>query len=609
MEGGPRPVVDVVRSLLALSRGNYQALDPNKVLDNLLELSYAIKRCPFDQFEPITTIEALTPYLAPFGARYADTVVEKTDIDVFQTKFAGASINVLASIVHRFRYTPLWPAIMQRLVVSWASTCMGLRFYARTLLRTGPPAAPLEIDSPAQTFTIMITLLKMYADADALASLVHGTREATDLVIKFWVIEIESAQLSVQLVDMFQGKSLPTTAGLLDFCVFAQRDPESAGSLIISMLDGSLGPERIAYVALEHLSRSTLALSQSTESATLSVVRMNLHILTCLHSKPFHLMLLSQNSVGAVTEALLSLTSVPFDPATTDIIADCIALICKYLRMHIACDGLTSLNYSLESGLLVGLVKAHPWLGAKWSLDPFVELLAVHLPRYLIYLSVLRQVDKSLKAFEQLDLRYMLSSVQTFWKAFEKDANVHIALATEAELASATCSNCNKAPTFRCSSCLEALYCSKACQIAVWNTHITTCNAHTTAFLNGVTPDLPDSDIQFALRVARHDFEQHKAQICAKWRASGTLPLRAGIDYSVFPHTTRVGIDVPPAVSAQGASNAAIYAVFPQGTAEAEYYMCDLGLTREAGVSDEEAIAMVVQMISAQPVPAFCRVK
>jgi hypothetical protein len=61
-------------------------------------------------------------------------------------------------------------------------------------------------------------------------------------------------------------------------------------------------------------------------------------------------------------------------------------------------------------------------------------------------------------------------------------------------------------------------------------------------------------------------------------------------------------------VESKIASDAAIFAVFPQGTAGKEYYMCDLGLTREAGAGDAETIAVVVEMIGAVPVPAFFRI-
>lgn len=74
----------------------------------------------------------------------------------------------------------------------------------------------------------------------------------------------------------------------------------------------------------------------------------------------------------------------------------------------------------------------------------------------------------------------------------------------------------------------------------------------------------------------------------------------------MFPHA--VGIDAPSVVRGQMASDAAIYTIFPQGTVEKEYYMCDLGLTRGKGDPDDETIKVVVQMVGAQPVPSFFRI-
>ncbi|KAJ6544955.1 hypothetical protein DFH09DRAFT_657678 [Mycena vulgaris] len=598
----PRPVVEVVRHLLSSGK----AVDPEKTLHLLSELTDAIDKCPAAHFEPVTTIESLLPYFAPIGTRYGDNVVEEFPADVSCTKSAGASITVLASIVRRFSSTAVWPETLQRLIGCWPSTCMGLRFYSRALVRKSPPPPVLEIDSPAHTFTAVVTLLQMYSGVDSLAALVRNTREATDLIIKLWVLEVRHIHLSAQLKEMFPDVAPPTAAGLLHNYLFARRDLDTCGSLLVSTLEGSLGHTDIASVGLEHVRQSTSTLSRH---AAVHIMHANLLNLGCMHSKPLHAILISQNSVRVVTEALMALTLQPFETATADVAADCMAQICEYLHKYIASDGLASLNQSLELGLVLGLVKAHPWLDVKRSaFDAFLALVAVHLPRYLIYISVLRQVHKSLELIQQLPLQDMLSNVQSVWLAFEKYARIRLALASEAELRPVLCSHsqCSQPSSSRCSGCWEAVYCSKACQTAAWNTHGGPCKARIKARLNGIPPDLAEEDVQFALRAAQRDFEEHKAAICARWTAAGTLPLRAGIDYSVFPHTTRT--DTPGGMGAQMSADAVMYSVFPQGTAGTEYYMCDLGLTREAGATDEETIRVVVQMVSAQAVPAFFRI-
>ncbi|KAJ7683647.1 hypothetical protein B0H17DRAFT_29070 [Mycena rosella] len=604
----PRPVVDIIRKLLASPKSDE---DENSLL-LLTELINAIEQCPPAQF-PITAIEALLPYLVPLRMGYSAIVAEQSPADVFPTKVAGAAVTTLASIMRKYSATSLWPEILRRLVSCWPSICMGLCIYSRALLRKGPPAAVPEIDSPAYTFTSIVTLLLMYADIDALAALIRERREVTDLVIMLWVLEAGNAQLSAQFEKTLPNIYPPTAAGLLGIYLFTPGGPEPCLSPFLSALEGS--PRRhaeIAYAGLEHLRRSTHALSQYSPAFSVSIIQhihTNLLNLTCLHSTPLHFILLSQNSVGVMTETLLALASWPFDAASADAIAGCITQICEYLHKYIASDGLASLNHSLELGLLVGLLKVHPWLDVKpAAFDAFVPLLSAHLPRYLIYISVLRQVHKSLNVFEQLVVKGISSKVQAVWLPFLSYVRIQITLARGAELDSEPCNNlqCSQPSCFRCSGCLEAVYCSHACQTAAWTTHGDLCTARRSARLNGIPPDLAEEDVQFALRGAQRDFEQNKANIFARWTAAGTLPIRAGIDYSVFPHQGRT--DTPSVIGDQVASDAMIYAVFPQGTAGTEYYMCDLGLTREAGATDDETIAAVVQMVGAQPVPAFFRI-
>ncbi|KAJ7759390.1 hypothetical protein DFH07DRAFT_817492 [Mycena maculata] len=486
---------------------------------------------------------------------------------------------------------------------------MGLLYYCRALLRTGTPVALLEIDSPAHTFTAMVTLLRMYAEVDSLAALVRNTREVLSLIIKLWVFEIWHTHLSTQLAEMFRDSYPPTSAGLLHFYLFTRRDPDSYSAMLDSALEGSLGRQGIALVALEHIRRNTVACTQY-QKIPVENMRTNLLNLTCLHSTPLHSLLLSQNSVRIVTEALVVITSAPFDSANAETTADCVQQICEYLHKYIASDGLNSLNQSLEVGLLVGLLKAHPWLSVKKSaFDVFTALLAAHVPRYFIYISVLRQVHKSIDIIQQLGLKDAMPEVcLEVWHAFEKYAGVRLNLASAAELGLASCrgSECSEPSSMRCSGCWEAAYCSKACQMAAWSTHGAICTARMHGRQNGIPPDLGEEDIQFALRVAQHDFEENKAAICAKWTDDGKLPISAGIDYSMFPPT--VGIDPPSVVREQMSSDAAIYTILPQGTTEKEYYMCDLGLTRGAGDPDDETIKVVIQMVGTQPVPAFFRV-
>ncbi|KAJ6561730.1 hypothetical protein B0H19DRAFT_86933 [Mycena capillaripes] len=498
----------------------------------------------------------------------------------------------------------LWPNIVQCLIACWPSTCMGLLFYSRAVLRTEVSVAMLEVDSPAHAFTAIVTLLQMYTDVESLAALLRNTPEVTGLIIRLWALEVRHS-FSMQLQEMFPAVSPPTTVHLLDTHLLARRDSNSHDLLQIFAMASSLGNIPIVGIGLEHIRRHSSELSRLPVLSVVQNMHASLRNLGCLHSTPLHFLLLSQNSVHVVTEALIRLTLGLFDAASADATADCITQICEYLQKYITSHGLTYLNQSLEVGLLVGLMRAHPWLDhKKTTFVAFTDLLVGHMSKYLIYISVLRQVHKSFNAAQQLGKDALSDGCRKVWLAFETYARIRLKLATDTELDVVTCNNaeCSQASSMRCSGCGDAVYCSRECQIAAWNAHSGACRARASARQNGILPDLAAEDVQFAFRVAQHDFEEHKADICAHWTEARSLPLTAGIDYSVFPHS--VNIDASSIVREQMSSDAAIYAVLPQGMSGKEYYMCDLGLTRGTG-TDEETIAAVVQMVGAQPVPAF----
>ncbi|KAJ7767222.1 hypothetical protein B0H16DRAFT_353230 [Mycena metata] len=603
------PAVPHTNSVVSLLKEVTPQTPPKTIHLILLQLVDAIDVSPLSNSVPSDTAECLLPYLAPPGTHYGDPVPVESPDNMHDTKSAGIAITALASLLRRYRSTPYWGNALQRLVGCWPSTLMALLFYARALLRKEPPPPVTDVDSPAYAFTTIITLLKMYADVESLAALVRSTPKATNLICRLWAFEIMNSRLSKQLAEMFPGTCQPTAAGLLNYYLFARRALVEAGAILLQTLQSSLpNLSLIASVALEHLSRSTAAVYRLEDVSAVDQMSTSLRTLDYLHSTALHPHLLSLNSVGIVTGALVALVSRPFDAASADVTAECIADICEYLRKYSAADGLTWLNQALELGLLLALLKASPWLAhSKSAFSKFTALMTIHLPRYLIYISILRQVNKSLNTFARLgSISAALSdSCRRVWQAFEHYARIRVDVATLVELQSLPCNNseCNEQSTMRCSNCYDAVYCSHECQAKYWNSHIKLCQARVTARQAGTPPELGAADIHFALRVVQADFEERKADICRRWTEAGTLPLIAGVDYSVFPPA--VSIDAPGIVREQMGSDAAIFVALPQGTSEKVYYMCDLGLTRGAEDTDEETIKVVVQMIGAQPVPAF----
>ncbi|KAJ7649687.1 hypothetical protein FB45DRAFT_885608 [Roridomyces roridus] len=572
----------------------------------LAELIRAFEACTVVDFEPAQCLDALIPYYAPVGMQYGDAVPEETPTDMYHTKLSGAAITALACIVRKLSAPSFRLPILGKLRECWTTLCMGLLLYARVLYRKGEPAPATENESPGHTFTAIVTVLQIYAGEESLLALVRNTPEALNLIFNLWVFEIKHPHLSTQLAEMFPESFKPTATVLL---LVTRKDPADHGPKLVEALASD--QRGSAFVPLEHMRRSILSIYQYGEIPA-DAMHAHLFHLTALHTTAAHHLLL-QDSVRIVTEALMAVTSQPFDSATAQGTTRCIRRMCAYLCKYVAGGGLVSLNQSLEAGLLVGLLKAHPWLKSQSSTALYEEaaaLLTVHLPPYLIYISVLRQARQPIHLIQEYILKNNIEeSFLEKWRIFETHVHATSKLAIGNEFVEPTCECTIHRAVLRCSTCWEAAYCSQQCQIVAWNAHRLPCAKKQAARQAGILPDLSSEDTHFALRVAQNDFEKHKVAVCEKWLESGTLPLVAGIDYTVFPPVVSTNSqDIPAEVKTRMASDAAIYTVFPTGSSGRECYMCDLGLTHAPGEPDGETIKVVVQVVKAQRVPAFLRI-
>ncbi|KAJ7340761.1 hypothetical protein DFH08DRAFT_963617 [Mycena albidolilacea] len=89
---------------------------------------------------------------------------------------------------------------------------------------------------------------------------------------------------------------------------------------------------------------------------------------------------------------------------------------------------------------------------------------------------------------------------RTIWLAFETYARKRLRFLNDDEL------KCNRSSTTRCSNCWEAAYCSKECHMTALNIHGIVCTAQTNVRQNCGSSFPAAENVQFALRVAQHDF-------------------------------------------------------------------------------------------------------
>ncbi|KAJ7445262.1 hypothetical protein FB451DRAFT_68165 [Mycena latifolia] len=170
----------------------------------------------------------------------------------------------------------------------------------------------------------------------------------------------------------------------------------------------------------------------------------------------------------------------------------------------------------MESGMLRTLQKCHPWLDAK-TVKSWTQFLCEELPKYMMYISVLRTTVKSLDSINSLGLDTQLGgAAAASWTAFRKHVQDCCKFATPDEMAKPKACGakaCTEPGTQLCSRCFQTSYCSRTCQIASWGLHKTTCKAREKARAMGTVPDLSLEDIAFACRIALHNFEQRRAQM------------------------------------------------------------------------------------------------
>ncbi|KAJ7067390.1 hypothetical protein C8F01DRAFT_666704 [Mycena amicta] len=472
-------------------------------------------------------------------------VRESSPEDYAQTHCSGGALTALLSAIRRCNLDEILPS----LISCWPATISAALLYGRAIVRTTPELmllGPDHIGTSGCAFTTLISFFHIYAKIDDLRSLILQTPRLIELIVAIWQHEAydlgAGQHLFTQLRRLFLYDCLPSSASLLPLYVLS-----SEGPLRDTLLMGTATRrEEIANTALRHMRKSISVLSLSgPDEEVLKDVCVDLENLTFLHGltslqQPF---LVDRHSLVVVTEVLLQSTAHQLDMNTAGIMQRVVGCVCRFLNVFLVAGGISGLVDALERGLLVGLARAHPWLELEDSraLVEFTSLFTTHLPKYLIYLSVLDRIRASFDLLGPVLSRLKnLPRCSSIWSSFLDFAVARMELTEPGELRGMEkCHfpNCFRPATFRCANCMKAAYCSPQCQKTAWHSqqerHWANC------FSDGMRAVPNPEDIRFALRV----FRQHllypavQSQICDTWSHQGSqsLPLYAGIDYTVHP--------------------------------------------------------------------------
>ena len=128
---------------------------------------------------------------------------------------------------------------------------------------------------------------------------------------------------------------------------------------------------------------------------------------------------LKQHSIKALVKAMDSLSPLPVHPLARDSASVCISCACLCLSNHIfAHDGLRGIIEAFSSGILRVLMGCADLLNTDDEL--YFTLLRHELPRFIIYPSVLRRVQGSLKTIEVPLQAGQSPASKKAWEAFEQ---------------------------------------------------------------------------------------------------------------------------------------------------------------------------------------------
>ncbi|KAJ6459116.1 hypothetical protein C8R47DRAFT_1162391 [Mycena vitilis] len=600
-------------SIDILAKPGFRQRDPVETFHNLGKIMGAIHSCPLPQFKARRIIEILSVYSAPEGAKKGDAVrPERTRADLWQSVFSGACITSLFNIAMRFQGTDIWKDILPHLIAAWPTTQVALQLHARMVFDKNRPQVDLGVDiTPYNAFKSILIMLQMYSVHDALAELVRKTPAVVDLVIKFWAMEVRDPEIRVALAAEFPPGLVapPGASRCLNRLAFTLDDgPENTikwGPLFANALGGTLADN--AALVLTHIKDSLARMSPSqtgidlnTSTEALTTDLRNLHY---FHYTPMRDQLVAQQSVGAVIKALSALTSRPFNHLDAAATAAGIVLVCDYLRQHIADDGVTFVVMAMEADLLQTLLKCFPWLDDT-TLASFKRLLCEELPKYTIYISVLRPTHKALAAITSAALdKRLRGEARQAWLAFRLHVDKCTGFCSEEDLLKPKpCggANCTENGTQLCSGCLQTSFCSRTCQVAAWKSHKTTCKTRERERGAGTVPPLAQDDIEFACRIAQAGFEAHREQLIKELAAMRpAAPILVELDYTIYPGPKLKVISSPrPLPFPTVRPIIMFHADFPKGKDETElhiYFLLEFDEDKGSGMKEVDKAIKVLE--------------
>ncbi|RDB17076.1 hypothetical protein Hypma_001711 [Hypsizygus marmoreus] len=313
------------------------------------------------------------------------------------------------------------------------------------------------------------------------------------------------------------------------------------------------GPDDVARIALEHLSASA---EQTKSQANYSVaISADIDFIANLRtSAPIRYALLSRHAVRAVTNLFFSLTAGPVNKETADSVTMCMVSCGHFLGFALEqSNGLPWVIEALNNQLVSAYIRCSAWMPYMKPVlvKHFLVPLRDTLPKYLMYVSVLKAAQRGMKKAQPLEAKMIRKGpLWESWSQFKKLADERIGMLSESNGGGdkhQVCFNpsCRKVDTqdafLVCNGCNDAYFCSKPCQDAMQEGHRRTCEELQVWRRDGKTAPMFDKDFAFAGQVAQRELSKRLGEAAAVWeREMPKVPV-IELDFTASPMKVRIG--------------------------------------------------------------------
>ncbi|TFK75555.1 hypothetical protein BDN72DRAFT_444114 [Pluteus cervinus] len=399
----------------------------------------------------------------------------------------------------------------------------------------------------AAVFGAVCGVHKLYSSHARLRIVAESTWGYLEMITQQWMLQIRLSEFNTNPA------TYPPASALSAYTNPTGSVQPMATTRVASALGGN--PDDIARLTLQHL---TVTAEQARIEPKLAAspggdIDLMANFRT---SSAIRYALLSRHSVRTVTSVLYSLSLIPFSNEIRESVIFGITSCSHYLSYALeSSNALPLIIEALEAQLLPALLRSGIWLS---QMNPalvtgFLVPLTEILPKYLLYVSVLKVVARWLRRIRIQGVEAKVTQHGPLWDAwteFKFLAEERFKIQSESndpqdKFQVCYSSSCRKVDSndmfMSCQGCHEVWFCSDSCQNASLPVHGRECRDIQVWRSQGRPPPMLPRDFQFSGLVAQIEVQNRSNEITSSFRAQRPRIPVVELDFTVFPFTLTAG--------------------------------------------------------------------